>query len=256
MNERIHWDNIAPSYNDEIFDVFQSDKDGKLKRNLDSYANENSSAIDFGCGTGKALPLLSPRFKTIEAIDISGECLTTARARGFENVHCKRMDLAGKSVRITPVDFVFCCNVIMLPEIPRNEQMFLNIQRALKPGGVAMIVVPSTDSMMYAAWRMIDWYRKEKVSVEDIPSSELAYFSGSKRDLLQGIIRIDGVPTKHYSASELHVLMERAGLELNKLEQLNYDWTSEFAEPPSWMQGPYPWDWLVICKKPLADAAR
>ena len=112
-----------------------------------------------------------------------------------------------------------------------------------------MIIVPSTDSMLYAAWRMIDWYRKEKVDVADIPASELGYFSGSKRDLLQGIIRIDGVPTKHYSGSELQVLMDRAGLSLLKLEQLNYDWNSEFAEPPHWMQGPYPWDWLVVCQR-------
>lgn len=250
MNERTHWDKIAPSYNDEIFDVFSSDKYGKLIRYLDRYAKGDGEAIDFGCGTGKALPLLTPRFKSVFAVDISGECLLAARARGFKNVQYKRADLASKKAKLPVVDFVFCCNVIMLPEVVRNEQMFLNIQRSLKPGGVAMIVVPSTDSMLFSAWRMIDWYRKENVAVDDIPASELAYFSGPKRDLLQGVIRIDGVPTKHYSAPELQVLMERAGLTLLKLEQLNYDWTSEFSEPPQWMKKPYPWDWLVICSRP------
>lgn len=249
MNERTHWDGIAPTYNEEIFDVFNSDKDGKLKRFLKRYAMPGHTAIDFGCGTGKALSLLSPRFKTVLAVDISGECLAAAKTRGFHNVSYKRMDLA-RTARLPTADFVFCCNVIMLPEVPRNEVMFRNIQRALKPGGYAMIVVPSTDSMLYSAWRMIDWYRKENVKVDDIPASELAYFSGSKRELLQGIIRIDGVPTKHYSGPELQVLMERAGLSLERLEQLNYEWTSEFAKPPKWMQGPYPWDWLVICRKP------
>ena len=249
MNERRHWDSIAPSYNDEIFDVFNSDKDGKLVRLLSRYVKATDTAIDFGCGTGKALPLLSPRFKSVLAADISGECLTSAKARGYTNVGYKRADLASRAVRLPQSDFVFCCNVIMLPEIARNEVMFRNIQRSLRPGGMAMIVVPSTDSMLYAAWRMIDWYRKENVEVEDIPSSELAYFSGSKRDLLQGIIRIDGVPTKHYSGSELQVLIDRAGLSLVKLEQLNYPWNSEFAEPPKWMQAPYPWDWLIICRR-------
>lgn len=249
MNEQKHWDKIAPSYNDEIFDVFKSDKDGKLVRYLDQYASASDSAIDFGCGTGKALTLLSPRFKSVMAVDISGECLATAKGRGYANVSYKRADLASKKVKLPESDFVFCCNVVMLPEIARNENMFSNIQKSLKPGGIAMIVVPSTDSMLYAAWRMIDWYRKEKVDVADIPASELAYFSGSKRDLLQGIIRIDGVPTKHYSGSELQVLMERAGLSVVKLEQLNYDWDSEFSEPPNWMKAPYPWDWLIICKR-------
>ena len=249
MNERTHWDKIAPSYNDEIFDVFKSDKDGKLVRNLNRYAKNTGTAIDFGCGTGKALSLLSPRFKSVLAVDISGECLITAKARGFHNVSYRRADLASKTIRLPSSDFVFCCNVIMLPEIARNEVMFNNIRKSLKPGGIAIIVVPSTDSMLYAAWRMIDWYRKEKVDVADIPASELAYFSGSKRDLLQGIIRIDGVPTKHYSGSELQVLMDRSGLSLLKLEQLNYDWHSEFSEPPHWMQAPYPWDWLVVCQR-------
>jgi len=249
MNERTHWDKIAPSYNDEIFDVFESDKDGKLVQNMDHFIQASNTAIDFGCGTGKALHLLSPRFKNVLAVDISGECLVAAKARGFDNVTYKRADLSSKSVRLPQSDFVFCCNVIMLPEIARNESMFSNIQKALKPGGIAMIVVPSTDSMLYAAWRMIDWYRKEKVDVNDIPASELAYFSGSKRDILQGIIRIDGVPTKHYSGPELQVLMERAGLSLLKLEQLNYNWNSEFAEPPAWMKAPYPWDWLVVCRR-------
>ena len=42
---------------------------------------------------------------------------------------------------------------------------------------------------------MIDWYKKEGVPPGDIPASELAYFSGKKTDLLQGIVKIDGVPT-------------------------------------------------------------
>lgn len=250
MNERNHWDTIAPSYNDEIFDVFQSDKYGKLKKYLRRYAHPSKTAIDFGCGTGKALPLLAPVFKTVLAADISGECLVTARQRGFGNVAFKRADLASKRVTLPESDFVFCCNVIMLPEVERNEVMFGNVRRSLKPGGVAMIVVPSTDSMLFAAWRLIDWYNMEGVAVDDIPAPELAYFSGGKRDLLQGIIRIDGVPTKHYLASELHVLLRRAGLSIIRLEQLNYEWKSEFAAPPSWMQEPYPWDWLIICQRP------
>lgn len=250
MNERTHWDSIAPAYNDEIFDVFKSDREGKLVRYLKRYAQADNTVIDFGCGTGKALPLLSPRFRTVWAVDISGECLAAARDRGFPNVEYKREDLAAAAVKLPRVDFVFCCNVIMLPEIPRNEVMFRNIYKALKSGGTAIIIVPSTDSMLYSVWRMIDWYRKERVEFKDIPSSELSYFKGGMPELLQGIIRIDGVPTKHYSSPELHVLIERSGLSLVKLEQLTYEWTSEFAAPPKWMKAPYPWDWMIVCRRP------
>jgi len=103
--------------------------------------------------------------------------------------------------------------------------------------------------MMFSAWRMIDWYKQEGVKPSDIPASELAYFSGRKTDLLQGIIKIDGVPTKHYAESELIVLLKQSGLAITALEKLTYDWDTEFSSPPAWMKDPYPWDWLVECKK-------
>jgi hypothetical protein len=33
------------------------------------------------------------------------------------------------------------------------------------------------------------------------------------------------------------------------IEKVEYDWSTEFADPPRWMKDPYPWDWLVLSKK-------
>ena len=60
MNEESHWNKIAHSYEDEIFDVFKSDKDKKLPGYFKKYANKDHLAIDLGCGIGKAFPFLSP----------------------------------------------------------------------------------------------------------------------------------------------------------------------------------------------------
>lgn len=250
MNERKHWDKIASSYNEEIFDVFLSDREGKLGRYFRKHSNKKHRALDFGCGTGKAFPFLSPNFASVLAVDISEACLIEARNRSYDNISFRRMDLAVKNVRLPAADFVFCCNVIMLPEPDKNEIMFRNLQRSLRKGGSGLIVVPSTDSMLFSTWRMIDWYKKEGVLPSRIPAYELEYFSGTKMDMLQGIIKIDGVPTKHYSESELEVLFKRTGLTITSLEKLNYDWNTEFSSPPEWMKDPYPWDWLIECKKP------
>jgi hypothetical protein len=137
----------------------------------------------------------------------------------------------------------------MLPEIARNELMLLNIHRALNPDGHAVIVVPALDSILFSAWRLIDWYRKEGVSADKIPDDELSYFKGKKRNLLQGIMHIDGVRTKHYSYSELAVLLKRAGLQQIAIERLEYNWSTEFDSPPAWMGEPYPWDWLIECRR-------
>jgi SAM-dependent methyltransferase len=249
MNEERHWDNIAKSYNDEIFDVFASDSKKLLPIYFKKHKNTNGTAIDFGCGNGKAFSYLSPLFKKIIAVDISQALLNQAMTRPYRNIQFLQRDLSEPKVKLPKVDFIFSCNVIMLPEIEKNLFMLQNIQRALKPGGSALLVVPSSESILFAAWRMIDWYKREGVAPKEIELSDLAYFKGPKHDLLQGLFHIDGVATKHYSEPELAIILNQAKLKLTALEKLEYSWKTEFASPPAWMKAPYPWDWLVECTK-------
>lgn len=250
MDQEKHWNAIASTYNDEIFDVFNSDKNRRLSYYFERHANKTHNAIDFGCGTGKALPFLSPLFQHVLATDISSECIEFAKKRGYSNVSFKRADLTNKRLKFPNADFAFCCNVIMLPEVDRNVDMFANIQKSLKANGTAVIVVPSLESALYSAWRLIDWYKKEGVSPEEIDGSELSGFKKSKVEILQGLININGVITKHYTSAELYVLLEQAGFSsVTAIEKIEYDWNTEFSSPPSWMKAPYPWDWLIECKK-------
>lgn len=249
MNERTHWNKIAPDYNEEIFDVFASDRKGILGRYLKLHTSQTGIAIDFGCGNGKAFPLLAPAFKKVLGLDISSNLLKQAKARGYSNVTVQRADLTRKNLELLPADFVFCCNVIMFPNLDKNLKALRNIARALKSGGTALVVLPSLDSALFSSWRLIDIYRKEGVEAVEIPAREFHYFKGSKRDLVQGIVYIDGVPTKHYSGSELEVILPEAGLSITALEKIEYNWDSELANPPDWLKAPYPWDWLVECRK-------
>ena len=249
MNEEAHWDKIAPGYDDEIFDVFRSDKNKLLPTFFKKHGNKNHQAIDFGCGTGKAFPFLSPAFANVMAIDISAECLATARGRKFSNIKFQQADLTKRNLKFPAADFLFCCNVVMLPEIEKNRDMFKNIHKALKPGGHAVVVVPSMESIFYSSWRLLEWYRKEGTKPELVPDSELAYFSASKRRLVDGIMHIDRVATKHYTEPELQVVVSECGLTVTAIERLNYEWNTEFPSPPAWMKAPYPWDWLIECKK-------
>lgn len=248
MNEESHWNKIAARYEDEIFDVFKSDKKRRLPIYFQKYANRSHSVIDFGCGIGKAFPYLAPYFKEVLAIDISSACLAQAKTNPFSNITFKRADLTRRSLRLPQADFAFCCNVIMLPEIGKNEMMIRNIQKSLRVNGGAVIVVPSVESIFYSSWRLMEWYRKEGVTPDQIPGTELSYYKGSKLDLLQGIMKISGVPTKHYLQSEIQVLFREAGLSVINIDKIEYDWNTEFASPPSWMGEPYPWDWLVECR--------
>jgi SAM-dependent methyltransferase len=249
MNEARHWNALAPQYDAAIFDVFASDQRQLLPQYFTKYANADATAVDFGCGNGKAFKFIAHRFKKIIALDISRNLLKQAQAHGYPNVTCLQTDLAKRNIRLPKVDFVFSCNVIMLPEVEKNTIMLQNVYRALKPGGSALLVVPSTESILFSAWRLMDWYNREGIQPKNIPASELSYFKGSKQNLLQGLFYIDNVLTKHYAEPELEVLLKQAKLQLTAIEKLEYAWSTEFSRPPRWMQAPYPWDWLVACER-------
>ena len=249
MNEKSHWNKIGDNYNNEIFDVFKSDTKKKLTLYFRKHANKKHSAIDFGCGNGKSFSYIAPLFKSIVAIDISQALLNHAKDRPFTNIVFKQKDLAKPNLKLERVDFIFCCNVVMLPVIEKNKFMLKNLSNALKPKGSAVLVLPALESVMFTSWRLIDWYTREGVKPSEIDQTEFDYFSGSKRDIIQGIIHIDKVPTKHYSANELEVMFSDAGLKITSLDKVEYHWNTEFNEPPAWMKGPFPWDWLVECKK-------
>jgi SAM-dependent methyltransferase len=247
MNEKKHWEKLAPEYNTEIFDVYASDKFKKLPRYIKKHASPAKTAIDFGCGNGKSFPFLAPAFKSVLGVDISKGLLKQAAARNYKNVTLKPHDVT-QPLKANKADFAFCCNVVMFPDLKKNQLAFKNIAHALKPGGTALFVLPSLDSALFSSWQLIQLYEREGVKANKIPSHEFQYFK-SKRDLVQGIIYIDGVPTKHYSASELEVILPAAGFTITKLEKLHYDWNTELAEPPKNLGAPYPWDWLVEVSK-------
>ncbi|MCZ8216151.1 MAG: class I SAM-dependent methyltransferase, partial [Cyclobacteriaceae bacterium] len=171
------------------------------------------------------------------------------KKQAFNKITLLKADLSKPDLKFPQADFAFCCNVIMLPEIEKNYTMFSNIQRSLKKGGHALLVLPSIESMMFASWRLIDWYQKEGVALDDIPNSELAYFKSPKKEILRGNVHINGVPTKHYSEPELEVILQQAGFAVQAIKKIEYDWNTEFSTVPAWMKAPYPWDWMIVCKK-------
>jgi SAM-dependent methyltransferase len=248
MKEKRHWNEIAHRYNEEIFDVFQNDK----KRRLPQYFKKNSGpkklAIDLGCGNGKAFKYLSPLFARVLGFDISQELLNQAKTLPYKNIDLKCQDLTQKGLRLPKADFVFSCNVVMFPKIEMNYVMLQNIHRSLKPGGRAVLVVPSLESVLFSSWRLISLYEKEGVPPTEIPTDEFDYFKATKREIVQGIIYIDGVPTKHYQEPEIEVVFNKAGLHITALEKLEYAWDTEIDSPPSWLGKPFPWDWLIECR--------
>ena len=248
MNEEKHWNAIGKSYDGEIFDVFKSNKGNKLQRYFKRHQNKKHRAIDFGCGTGKAFEYMAPFFKEVLAIDISQNLLDIAKTSGYKNISYKRGDLTKSDLKLALADFAFCCNVAILSNTKGNFAIIRNIEKSLHKNGTALLVIPSLESVLYATSRMIEWYGKEGTSVDEIPINDLDYYR-SNRDFANGIIYIDNVPTKHYLEPEIRAMLSNTKLQLTALDKLEYSWKTEFESPPNWIKEPFPWDWLVECKK-------
>ncbi len=250
MNDRSEWNRVAEEYDEKVFNVFKNDKKKKLKNYIRKYANKENSAIDFGCGVGKALPLLAPFFKEIIGLDVSKNCISVAKTSPYKNVTFKEVDLAAKQIKVPSVDFAFCCNVAMSDDVQRNLNIINNVLNSLNKGGVALFVLPALESASLSSWRLVSWYERDGINLSDVPKKDLLHLNvDSKKHLQEGIVMIDGVPTKHYLIQELYSIFNSGDFVLQKLDRLEYGWDTEFASPPKWMQAPYPFDWIVEAKR-------
>ncbi|HEU4576430.1 MAG TPA: hypothetical protein VFS36_15615, partial [Chitinophagaceae bacterium] len=73
--DRKYWEEIAGTYNEEIFDVLRNDKAGVIVQAIEQFASPDKTAMDIGCAVGKWLPLLATNFKFVIAADISANNL-------------------------------------------------------------------------------------------------------------------------------------------------------------------------------------
>jgi 2-polyprenyl-3-methyl-5-hydroxy-6-metoxy-1,4-benzoquinol methylase len=253
MDEK-YWDRVARDYDGEIFDSLASDKGGVMLRHLDRFAApgpRGGTAFDVGCGVGKYAPALSKRFKAVHAADLSAECIRRAKAKhgDLKNVTFYKGDLSKSSVaggKPGQADFILCTNVLIMPSESMRAGILKRLAGMLKPGGGLLLLVPSLESSLYAHARRVEWMKRAP-KTRVTPSTTLTGPGG--KDVLKGLLGIDGVPTKHWLREELQVALRAAGFVVEAVDKVEYGWDTEFADPPRWMKDPFPWDWAVAARR-------
>lgn len=95
---------------------------------------------DLGCGTGNASEALAPFVKRVVAVDQSGAMLTAAkkRLRELHNVEFVESGLELLSLAPASLDAAVC--VLVLHHLDEPESVLRAARRALKPGGVMLVV--------------------------------------------------------------------------------------------------------------------
>jgi len=244
-----YWNCVATDYDNEIFSVIANDRRGIISSTISRLASKKLLACDFGCGVGKFLPTLSRNFRRVYAVDISDVCLDKARenCRHLPNVTFSRADLSCDTLKLRKAHFALSVNAVMMTSHDKRAAVFDTIARHLYKGAHLLLVVPSLESALFADFRLLQWNVKtglthrRAVKELDGTDTELA--------LRQGILEIDGVPTKHYLEEELCATFKESPLDVLSIEKVEYPWSTEFQNPPNWMKAPYPWDWMAVMKK-------
>jgi 2-polyprenyl-3-methyl-5-hydroxy-6-metoxy-1,4-benzoquinol methylase len=246
--EKNYWEKIAPSYETVIFDVLKNDTSGKIVKSILSFADPKKSIIDIGCAVGKWMPVLAPVFGKVQAIDISNNNLKIAAKKypQYTNITYERVDMSATTVKINKYDAAICINAILTSSLKKRDLFFKHMASYIKKGGDLVLVVPSLESKLFshiiANKYNVDDAKKDKAPTGKRAISQIRYIK-------DGVTDIDDVPTKHFLKEELKLLLSLAGFEVEKIEKINYKWSTEFHKPPSWLKNPQPWDWMVKAKK-------
>lgn len=248
---RTYWDNLAASYDEQIFSVLQADCEGLLTDRIARYGRPRAVAADLGCGPGQITPLLAHHFGRVEACDLSPALLDHARqaCAEFDHVGFHRFDLAGDDdAPFAPADLVLCVNVILTAQLEARERLWDRVSGLVAPGGTLLLVLPSHESALYTNFRRLDWHVRAGASGEQAIRRSLPA-GGDVTRLEHGVRGIEGVETKHYLREEIMVQLRDRSLRVEEVTKLTYDWQTEFDDPPAWLGSPFPWNWLAVAHR-------
>jgi SAM-dependent methyltransferase len=236
---RDYWDRQADHWDEEIFDSLREDVRGVIRRAIRAAARRHDAVIDFGCGVGGYLALLSRTFTRVHAIDWSPRCVAQAkrRAERLANVAVERNTPRALKRLERTFGCVVAANVVIHPDGHVRRRLWSAIRRVVKRGGTGIFVVPSLESAAYCEFMRRRTAPRLPSSYDfhpDLPRAEA------------GTVSIEGVPTKHYTGDELSATLATCGFRLSRLDRANYKWSTESLNPPRRMRAELPWDWLAV----------
>lgn len=247
------WDNVAPNYDEEIFNTLTSDRNDRLGATIRQLASKASLSCDFGCGVGRFLPLLLSCSPKVVATDFSLTSLEIARrqieASQQDRVKLLKADLTKAGRKICKADFGLLINVIIMPGEKHRDAILTNVRANLKKGAKLVVVTPSLESALYSGSRMIDWKQREGKSRRAAENAANRMLLDEVSNLAHGILQIDGTKTKHHLAEELEVQLRKHKFKVLQRDKVEYEWSEDFDSPPRWLKDPYPWDWLFVAER-------
>jgi len=245
------WDRLHRDFEDNVFDPVGSDLRGVFWRAVWKHGRNARRVADFGCGTGRQLPRLARRFDRVVGIDFAHRLLEVARERiaGADNVDLRCADLRRGQRNLCDFDLGVCVNAWIMPRADERRAMLRTLRRCLRPGAALILVVPSLEAALFVNERLIEWNRRSGLRGRQIFREGIATTPAAARDLLQGVIDLDGSRTSHFLREQAHCALAEAGFRLLEEARVEYPWDAYFHRPPAWLGEAHPWDWLFVARR-------
>ncbi|MBC7950153.1 MAG: class I SAM-dependent methyltransferase, partial [Chitinophagaceae bacterium] len=218
-----------------------------IRAAIKKIASPEHTVMDAGCAIGKWLPVLSPLFKKVVAVDISKKNLQIAESKHpqLENVEYLRADMSSR-IELPACDVAVCINAILTDSQKKRKAFFANLGASVRENGHLVLVVPSLESWLLTRIVQHRWKIDRHLFNDK--------FSGKQalerwENIRQGNVDIDEVPTKHYLEEELALLLSQEGFVIKECSKIEYEWETEFVKPPEWLKKPGPWDWMALASR-------
>lgn len=160
----------------------------KVNDTLDLVPIIPTDILDYGCGVGNWLQMLSLRYTqaNITGVDIADVAIQKCRSR-FPKYHFQAFDGTKTSLANASFDLIFSFHV--LEHVGRIEDSIAEIGRLLRPGGYACIIFPCGNPGSFQDWTM----RLLKDGVESTSEGRIVFFFEKKDGHLRRMLSAETI---------------------------------------------------------------
>jgi SAM-dependent methyltransferase len=234
MLKRADWNRLADTFESEVCDITREERTGSVERfvNAAKLPRRDAVLVDLGCGLGTFVSRYGGRFARVVALDHAGKIIARAKAASTCEAPVKWMVMdvarAGDALGAC-ADLTVCMNVITSSSSERRAALWQSVAKVTRPGGYALIVVPSIES--------------------DVMVRKFAFRAGRADEYSatpDGLVTRDGAVQKHFGREELAETLAANGFTVKRIGRAAYPWSVEGLRKPAGANTKSPWDWMCL----------
>lgn len=247
------WSRHAARYDELFLDPFRGGAVEPVLRLLDRIPERRRGTVaDLGCGVGPLLPWLLERFRRVLALDFAEGMLAKARKR--LGADAGRVEFLHRSMEQLDdfegtLDVAVALNSLVMPDTRLVDRVLAAIQRALKPGGLFVGILPAMDAIHYHTMLLRDLALEDGLEPEAADKFAALHGEHSHYDFAFGRFRYLGLRQKFWMPFEIEHRFRKAGFPAPEIKKIHYPWDDQFAQHERLRHHPPSWDWGVVAKR-------